>query len=306
MRSFFPALAAGAYIALSIAAMTSPAKAKQPNTLTSKPSYYPHWVARDGTVTADLLRRLKPGSIIAAHHAWPMHDLQRILDAPGNFVVSWYIESNVQEKNDPAPRGMPVATRIGDAKRKQAQLAAVYGVDRFANLIELDGTRDKYEGTLRGEGNARGDWVADASAAKAAGFKYVAKSPTHAQVLALRSKFGADFVPRIVFEDVTANDKSRNPGYHADAETLAAKGETLTLIVHERAYGGFEATPLKKARQVIEKRFNNPNVEAYWGRKEAKDAFVKLKDFAAEPTAEWPHKENEAVGSEDGITAPAD
>ena len=273
--------------ALILFAAISHAGAKQP-ARSDKTSYYPHWVARDGTVTDAILRRLQPGSIVAVHHEWPLSELRRILNASGKFTLSWYVEANVQESNDPAPRGMPVAARIATAQKKQASLVGEYGKNRFANLIELDGARDKYEGSLRGKGNDRKDWEADAAAAKAAGFKYVAKSPSHAHIKDLRAKFGADFVPRIVFEDVTGNTLDNNPGYRNDAKALAADGETLTLIVHEGAYGGFPATPLKKARRVVKSDFSHRNVEAYWGRKSSREDYVKLKDFAEEPAASQP------------------
>ena len=177
---------------------------------------------------------------------------------------------------------MPVAARIGEAKKKQTVLAAEYGADRFVDLVELDGARDKYEGNLRGAGNHAGDWVNDASAAKAVGFRYVAKSPTHAHVRALRAKFGHAFVARMVFEDVTGNPTDTHPGYRRDAKALAADGETVTLIIHQGAYGGFPATSLKKAKAVIRSDFAKRNVEAYWGRETAQDEVVKLKDFGDE------------------------
>ena len=285
--------------ALILFAAISHAGAKQP-ARSDKTSYYPHWVARDGTVTDAILKRLRPGSIVAVHHEWPLSELRRILNASGSFTLSWYVEANVQERNDPAPRGTPVAARIATAQKKQATLVGEYGKNRFANLIELDGARDKYEGSLRGVGNNRKDWEVDAAAAKAAGFRYVAKSPSHAHVKDLRAKFGADFVPRIVFEDVTGSARDKNPGYRRDAKALAADGETVTLIVHEGAYGGFSATPLKKARSVVKSDFSQHNVEAYWGRKSSKEEYVKLKDFTEDPTASEPvtDKNNDALPSE--------
>jgi hypothetical protein len=252
-----------------------------------KPSYYPHWVSRDGNVSDKILRRLAPGTIIGVHHEWSLTELRRILDASGKFKLSWYVEANVRERNDPAPIGMPVAQRIAAARRKQTTLAKEYPPERFANLIELDGARDKYEGQLRGRGNGRNDWVADAKAAKSAGFRYVAKSPTHAHVKALRKTLGADFVPHIVFEDVTGNINDANPGYRKDAKQLAAAGESMTLIVHEGAYGDFPATPLAKAHTIVKADFDFPNIEMYWGRTTADLDFVKLKDFEApaEPNA---------------------
>ncbi len=246
-------------------------------------SYYPHWVSRDGNVTNSVLRRLAPGTTIAVHHAWDVADIKRILNAPGKHKVSWYIEANIRERNDPAPIGMPVLRRIAAAKEKQAVLRKEFGPERFANFIELDGARDKYEGSLRGRGNGRTDWINDARSAKSAGFRYVAKSPTFAHVKALRKTMGADFVPHIVFEDVTASLNDPNPGYRSDAKSLAAAGEPVTLIIHEGAYGGFPATPLEKAKAVIKADFNLPNVEAYFGRASSSDGFVKLKSFAYEP-----------------------
>lgn len=244
-----------------------------------KPSYYPHWVSRDGNLSDKTLRRLAPGTIVGVHHAWSLMELRRILNASGKFKLSWYVEANVQERNDPAPRGMPVADRIAAAKKKQTALAKEYALDRFANLIELDGARDKYEGQLRGRGNGRNDWVADAKAAKSAGFRFVAKSPTYAHVKALRKTIGADFVPHIVFEDVTGNLNDPNPGYQEDAKKLAAAGESMTLVVHEGSYGDFPGTPLTKARAIVKANFDFPGVETYWGRASSDLDFVKLKNF---------------------------
>ena len=243
-------------------------------------SYYPHWVSRDGNVTDAILKRLKPGTTIAVHHAWDLQEMRRILNAPGKFKLSWYVEANLREKNDPTPVGMPVSKRVIAAKEKQLALQAEYGQERFSGLIELDGARDKYEGQLRGRGNSKNDWVSDAKAAKSAGFRYVAKSPTVAHVKALRQTIGADFVPHIVFEDVTGSLNDPNPGYREDAKMLAKAGEPVTLIIHEGAYGDFAETPLAKAHDVLKKDFDLPNVEAYWGRTHSDMEFVKLKGFA--------------------------
>ncbi len=243
-------------------------------------SYYPHWVTRDGHVAASILGRLDPGTIIAAHHEWSLDDIGRILDYPGKrFKISWYVEANVQETDDPTPTGTPVAKRIGEARSKQDALARTHGAERFASLIELNGSRDKKDGNLKGNGNRPADWMKDAETVSAAGFRYIAKSPALEHVDALRARFGADFVPRIVFEDVTAGPRDSNPGYRSDARELAERGDTLTLIVHEGAYGGFPATTLAKARSVSESDFRAGNVEMYWGRKSAQQGFVKVKSF---------------------------
>lgn len=240
--------------------------------------YYPHWAARDGSITPRIMNELPPGTIIGAHHGWPLAELKRILDFPGKrFRIAWYAESNIATDEDPVPAGTPVARRIAEASAKQKVLAGKYGKHRFANLIELDAEREKRSGELAGDGNRPADWLADAEAAKAAGFGYIAKSPTVAQVRELRSKLGAGFVSRIVYEDVTAGPDATNPGYRRDAKAMAKRGERVTLIVHEGAYGGFPATPLERARAVIGSDFDLPNVEAYWGRP---NGFMKLKSFA--------------------------
>lgn len=246
----------------------------------SVPSYYPHWVTRDGHVAQSILERLAPGTIVAAHHEWSLDEIARILDHPEKrFKISWYVEANVQESDDPTPTGTPVARRIGEARAKQDQLVRTYGAGRFANLIELNGSRDKKDGNLRGSGNRPADWMKDAETVAAAGFRYIAKSPALEHVDELRARFGAGFLPRIVFEDVTANASDSNPGYRRDARELAERGDTLTLIVHEGAYGGFPATSLAKARSVVDSDFRAGNVEMYWGRKTAEQGFVKVKSF---------------------------
>ena len=283
MKLFAVSLVSSAVFAVAAIFGSVSADAKSSAKSPIKTSYYPHWVMRDGNVTATTLRKLTPGSIIAVHHEWAVSDIRRILEAPGRFKISWYVEANVQERNDPAPRGMPVASRIGAARKKQDILAKEYPQDRFANLIELDGARDKYEGALHGVGNGRHDWVKDAAAAKAAGFRYVAKSPSRGHVKQLRASLGQDFVPRMVFEDITGSARDANPGYHDDAKVYADSGEAVTLVVHEKAYGGFAATSLDKARTIVKRDFNKPNVEAYWGRADAALEFVKIKDFGDQP-----------------------
>ncbi len=249
-------------------------------TVAAVPSYYPHWVVRDGTVSEPVLGKLASGTVIAAHHEWSLDLIRRILDYPGKgFRISWYVEANVEETDDPTPTGTPVAARIAEAKSKQTALVRSYSADRFTNLIELNGSRDKKDGNLRGNGNRPADWLRDAQTVKAAGFRYIAKSPAMAHVDELRVKFGADFVPRIVFEDVTAGPGDSNPGYRSDARALAARGDVLTLIVHEGAYGGFPATPLAKARSVAVTDFGSANVEMYWGRSTAAQGFVKVKSY---------------------------
>lgn len=248
----------------------------------SMPSYYPHWVTRDGHVSAAILERLEAGTIVAAHHEWSLDEIGRILDHPGRFKISWYVEANVQESDDPTPTGTPVARRIGESRAKQDQLARTYGAERFANLIELNGSRDKKDGNLKGSGNRPADWMKDAETVAAAGFRYIAKSPALAHVDELRDRFGPAFVPRIVFEDVTANPSDRNAGYRSDAKELAARGDTLTLIVHEGAYGGFPATSLARARAVADSDFRAANVEMYWGRKTATQGFVKVRSYASD------------------------
>jgi hypothetical protein len=245
------------------------------------PSYYPHWVVRDGVVATSIMDQLAPGTMIAAHHEWSLDQIRRILDHPGKgFRVAWYIEANVEESDDPTPVGTPVVSRIKEARRKQDALMREYGVERFANLIELNGSRDKKDGNLSGEGNRPADWMRDAEVVASVGFRYIAKSPALAHVDELRARFGRDFVPRIVFEDVTAGPGDGNPGYRSDARALARRGDTLTLIVHEGAYGGFPATSLDKAQRVIESDFQSPHVEMYWGRKTARQGFVKVKSFS--------------------------
>ena len=255
----------------------------------TKASYFPHWVTREGAVTPAIMTRLAPGTIIGAHHHWQPGDLQRILDFPGKrFRISWYAESNVLEHDDPIAKGTPVKARICEARRKQLALSRQYGRGRFANLIELDGARDKKDGNLQGPGNEPTDWLADAVTAKSAGFRLIAKSPAPQHVDELRSKLGTDIVPRIVFEDVTAKASADNPGYRRDAKTLAARGETVTLVVHEGAYGGFQPTPLTEAEAVIHTDFKAPDTEAYWGRASTDDGFELLKPLEGASAAARP------------------
>lgn len=245
-------------------------------------SYFPHWVSRDGNMPLQILDHLVPGTVIAAHHEWGLSQVERILDYPGKkFKISWYAEADMRSSDDPTPVGTSVATRVNEAKRKQGQLAQKYGSNRFANLFELDAAREKRSGNLSGPGNSRSDWLKDATAVKNAGFRYIAKSPAPAHVDELRAKFGRDFIPHIVFEDVTGSARKDNPGYGSDAQKLAAKGEHVTLVIHSGAYGGFKATSLAEARAIVARRFYQRNVEAYWGKPNAAGGFVKLKSFAS-------------------------
>jgi hypothetical protein len=254
--------------------------AQNTTTATANPSYYPHWVTRDGTITEAIMQRLDPGTIIAAHHVWDLAAVSAILDFPiKNFKVSWYAEANVWEIDDPIPTGITVEARIAEGKLKQDILIETYGAHRFANMFELDGAREKKMGHLRGAGNQSSDWLADANAIKNNGFRYVAKSPTVDHLEELRTKFGTDFVAHVVFEDVTGNQTDENPGYGEDADALAAFGEKLTLIIHEGAYGNFPATALDKAQAVVGARFNGPTIEAYWGRASATHEVVRVKRF---------------------------
>jgi hypothetical protein len=268
--------------ALLIALLGSPAVAQSNghHRFAAVPSYYPHWVSREGTLTEEIMSNLVHGSVIAAHHNWDAAEIRKVLDYPGkNFKISWYVESNVYELEDPTPPGTPVAACIAEARRKQDELSVEFGYHRFANLVELDNAREKKSGHLTGSGNQPFDWLSDAVAVKDAGFRYLAKSPAPQHISELRRSFGDDFVPHIVFEDVTASPHDDNPGYAEDAKMLAERGELLTLVIHQEAYGGFPPTPLDKARSVIDTHFNKSNVEAYWGRALASESFVKLKNF---------------------------
>ncbi len=249
------------------------------------PTYYPHWATANGTVTDRILSRLPVGTIIGAHHAWEIEEIKRILDFPEKaFVIAWYAESNTLEPLDDVAPQVPVADRIAQAKGMQLQLLPVYGEARFSNLFELDAAREKKLGGLadKSNGNKPVDWIADATAVRDAGFRYLAKSPSVDQVGELRAKLGDDFVPRIVFEDVTAQPGAANPGYREDAKALAAKGFILTLIVHEAEHGDFPGTTKAKAQAIIDSDYAGyPFVEALWGRETNKDGFFRLKEFAA-------------------------
>lgn len=243
--------------------------------------YYPHWVTRDGAITTSIMTRLPAGTVIGAHHGWSLSTLRAILDFPGkSFQIAWYVESNVMESDDPVPVGTPVAARIAEALRKQGILKGSYGSSRFANLFELNGSRDKKDGHLRGRGNLPSDWAQDAAAVKAAGFALIAKSPAPEHISELRERFGPRFVQRIVFEDVTASPGAGNPGYRNDARALSGRGETVTLVIHSGAYGGFPATSLDTARSVLATDFASSRTEAFWGRESASAGFEHLKRFA--------------------------
>lgn len=245
-------------------------------------SYLPHWVVRDGEVSDSLLEKLAPGTVIGAHHRWEFPEFSRILDYPDKrFRIAWYAEANVQETDDPTPAGTSVAMRIAEAKSKQTELKKHYPEDRFANMIELDGSREKRDGHLSGQGNGRADWLKDARAVHAAGFRYVAKSPTAAQLRELRATLGKDFVQHVVFEDVTAGPGAVNRGYGNDAAALGSNNERLTLIMHEGAYGGFPGTTLVTASAVTKSRFSRHNIEVYWGRSSADAGVVKIQSFAS-------------------------
>jgi len=205
-----------------------------------------------------------------------------VLDYPEkNFRLSWYVESNVFESDDPTPVGTPVADRITHAVDKQNSLKKYYDADRFANLFELNGSRDKKDGNLSGDGNRPSDWIKDAAAVESAGFALIAKSPTLAQVDELRGRFGKAFVRRIVFEDITATSGAANPGYRSEARALSERGETVTLVVHSGAYGGFPSTSLSAARAVALSDFPAPLTEMLWGTETAARGFKYVKMISA-------------------------
>ncbi len=254
--------------------------ASQTNTSQPIQSYYPHWVTREGGISDEILSALAPGTLIAAHHRWELSEIRWVLDYPEKgFQISWYVEANVEEIDDPAATGTSVTARIQEARLKQDQFAETHGADRFANLIELDGAREKKVGGLSGSGNEASDWLNDAIAAQSAGFRYVAKSPKPAHIRELRQKLGHDFVQRIVFEDVTGKPDDPNPGYAKDAKALAAQGEILTLVIHEGTYGGFPGATLDQARTTVASEFNVGKVEAFWGRAATSEGFVRLKAY---------------------------
>lgn len=231
-------------------------------------SYYPHWVARDGELSPKVLNALAPDTILAVHHTMSVAAIGRILNHPANFVIAWYAESNVEEEDD-ASTGTPVLNRIAQAKTKQKILEQTYLPNRFADLIELDAAREKYEG----EHGSKKAWASDADFVSAANLKYIAKSPTLSEVLELQRMFGRDFVARVVYEDVTGGP---DDGYFTDALDVVKLGIPVTLVVHEGAYGGFPGTSKTKALSVITTHFNKPNVEAYHGKP---SGFEKLKSF---------------------------
>jgi hypothetical protein len=243
-------------------------------------SYYPHWVTRGGDVPDEILSKLGPETTIGAHHAWEMDTLRYVLEYPEKrFKIAWYAESNVYEQDDPTTAGTSVATRIAEARNKQEILMKDFGADRFTNLIELDAAREKKDGQLLGAGNEASAWLTDAMAVKAAGYRYIAKRPRLAHLRELRQAIGQDFVAHVVFEDVAGGSSNAATSYARDAKAIAARGEPMTIVLHEGAYGGYQATPLEKAKQVIFSNFNIRNVEAYWGGALADDRFVKLRSF---------------------------
>lgn len=286
MLSFF-----GLVACFTVAAGEANSKAVSAASWVAPRSYYPHWVTRDGSLTPELMSRLPDGTIIGAHHEWDIATLRRILDYPGKqFQISWYVESNVGEDDDPTPTGTPVAARIAEAVRKQRALIANYGADRFANLFELNGSRDKKDGNLRGRGNRPSDWLKDAAAVRQAGFALIAKSPAPAHVDELREHFGNDFVPRIVFEDVTATPAADNPGYRDDARNLSQRGDVVTLVVHSGAYGGFPATSLERAKAVMRADFMAPATEAFFGQATAARGFIHIKTFEDRANPDGPSR----------------
>lgn len=238
--------------------------------------YYPHWAVRDGTLTDAILQALPANAILGVHHhKSSIAELRKLLKFPGKrFQIAWYVESNLDEESedDLTENRVPIAKRIAQARDKQDKLIdSGVAADRFANLVELDAARDKAEGDLpQIAGNRRDDAVRDARAVLAAGFKYHAKNFSPALLArvrsALRSEFGNDTVPRIVLEDVTGSADDPNPGYHDDAVELMRLGETLTLVVHEGAFGGFPGASLAKAKTVVARDFDAGNVEVWFGR----------------------------------------
>lgn len=246
-----------------------------PKTTVPKPivrttaSYYPHWASRDGEFTDAVLNSLAPGTILGVHHAASKDEVRRLLRHPKGFKIAWYLESNTDETDD-SETGVPVVNRIAQAKTTQT----VVGLhDRFANMCELDAAREKADGNLSGAANSKTAWAHDADMVNAANFSYLAKSPRPSHVDKLRTKYDTHFVPRIVYEDVTAYPPD---DYRIGARTLAAAGNVITLIIHEGAYGGFKGTSRSDALAVLKKDFNYPNVEAYHGQPHGAE---KLKSF---------------------------
>ncbi len=234
-----------------------------------EPSYYPHWASHDGEFTDVVLDSLEPGTILGVHHATSKAEIRRLLRHKNNFQIAWYLESNTDEKDD-SETGIPVVTRITQAKAAQAMIEQS---DRFANMCELDAAREKADGNLSGAANSSEAWEHDAELVHAANFSYLAKSPRPSHIARLRKMFGTRFVPRIVYEDVTAYPPD---AYRIGARTLAAAGNVVTLIIHEGAYGGFKGTSRSDALAVIKKDFNFLNVEAYHGQPHGAE---KLKSF---------------------------
>lgn len=232
-------------------------------------SYYPHWVTREGELSAPgLLDKVPAGATIAVHHTWDLADIASVLDHPSkHFRISWYAESNPNEREDPASH-VPVPQRIKEARTKQNKLMQLrdaagnlkYAADRFSGEIELDAARDLDATRLR-----------DAELVKDSGFRYLAKSPKPSQLKKLSEKFGGEFLSRVVFEDVV-NDLD----YRRDAIEIARSGVQLTLVIHHCGYDGDPGTTLEQARAAIQDNFNSPNVEAYFGEP---NRFKILKSF---------------------------
>mgnify|MGYP000961371036 CR=1 FL=1 len=99
--------------------------------------YYPHWATREGALPDAVLSALAVGTVIGVHHETTIDDIERLLSFPEKrFRIAWYAESNLQESEDAAPLGLPLAVRITEAGMRQAWLASRHGADRFADLIE--------------------------------------------------------------------------------------------------------------------------------------------------------------------------
>ena len=152
-------------------------------------SYYPHWAAENGELTAEILDRLPKGTILGLHHhASSFEDILELLHHENEFQIGWYIECNLLEPSEGqlTVDRVPISNRVREAAKKQRTLIDDHHVDegRFSELVEVDAAREKAEGfgedddgnSLEIPGNRPADFMRDARHVKEAGFLYHGKN----------------------------------------------------------------------------------------------------------------------------------
>jgi hypothetical protein len=225
----------------------------------STASYYPHWACRDGNLTSSVFEKLLPGTIVGVHHNADKDAIQAVVKR--GFMVSWYSECNLSEGDDEMPKGFAVSKRIVQAGNKNRDVPAA----QRAGLLELDAARYKFANDLPQDfsGNDRAGFERDTENVLAAGFKYLAKSPSAAMFQWLKMKYRDEFTPRVVYEDLLVDSE-----YMSDFRAIrkAYPDIPITVICHRGAYGGAPGTTGERVGRFCETLKPEDLVEVWHGR----------------------------------------